>query len=513
MSATARVPAAVFLNEGAGSARSERVRRAVDLVRRALDADLHVVATRNGSELEAFLRERIDPYATAVIAGGDGSLGIAFNVAAGRDVALGYIPAGFGNATSHLLRLPRGPEDLAAAIATGNARTLDLIRVDGRLALFAGVGWDAVVAGRYAAAGAKGLRGWATAIVGASGELARRYPVRVTVDGTVIHEGPMELLVVGTTPYYGRGMIVNPGARPDAGQFTLRLYPGPAPQLAVEAVRWFLHRARAHPALPESRQGSNRSTTARFRSRRTATCSVRPTAGRSQWSRARSASSAPGAERTRAGRRRRAWPSYELGVSTSVASNGVPPVQKAGALSGTPPVTCTVSPWCATTRPSGATNCGASPVCRVQPTGYMTYQRVPSAAARYAQLEPPPSPTRVPITSVACAGATGRGGGLSSKEGPALDRSVGPASATVGVGDAAEAAPGACARQAQSTNPMHSDAAIARLVVRRGTMSRNARRLAARLAVTIRTASPLLREANRASTCRASKACSTAGGT
>jgi diacylglycerol kinase (ATP) len=249
VSATARVPAAVFLNEGAGSARSERVRRAVDLVRRALDADLHVVATRNGSELEAFLRERIDPYATAVIAGGDGSLGIAFNVAAGRDVALGYIPAGFGNATSHLLRLPRGPEDLAAAIATGNARTLDLIRVDGRLALFAGVGWDAVVAGRYAAAGAKGLRGWATAIVGASGELARRYPVRVTVDGTVIHEGPMELLVVGTTPYYGRGMIVNPGARPDAGQFTLRLYPGPAPQLAVEAVRWFLHRSPAAPGV------------------------------------------------------------------------------------------------------------------------------------------------------------------------------------------------------------------------------------------------------------------------
>ena len=49
-------------------------------------------------------------YRTAVIAGGDGSLGIAFNVAEGRDLALGYIPAGFGNATAHLLRLPRRPE-------------------------------------------------------------------------------------------------------------------------------------------------------------------------------------------------------------------------------------------------------------------------------------------------------------------------------------------------------------------------------------------------------------------
>jgi len=51
----------------------------------------------------------------------------------------------------------------------------------------------------------------------------------------------MELLVVGTTPFYGRGMIVNPGARPDAGRLMLRVYEGPAPRLALEAARWLLH--------------------------------------------------------------------------------------------------------------------------------------------------------------------------------------------------------------------------------------------------------------------------------
>jgi diacylglycerol kinase family enzyme len=40
-------------------------------------------------------------------------------VVAGRDVVLGYIPAGFGNATAHLLRLPRDPELLAAVVAGG----------------------------------------------------------------------------------------------------------------------------------------------------------------------------------------------------------------------------------------------------------------------------------------------------------------------------------------------------------------------------------------------------------
>jgi len=234
-------PAAVFLNEGAGSARTSPVRRTVELARRGLDADLHVIATRDGEELRAWLAERVDPYGTAIIVGGDGSLSTGFNVAHGRDLVLGYIPAGFGNATAHLLNLPRQPEALAAVVVAGVSREFDLIRVDGRLAFFAGVGWDAVVAGRYARAGARRLRGWAAAIIGSSRELVRRHRVRVEVDGSAVHEGPLELMVVGTTPYYGRGMIVNPGARPDAGRLMLRVYPGPAPRLALEAARWLAH--------------------------------------------------------------------------------------------------------------------------------------------------------------------------------------------------------------------------------------------------------------------------------
>ena len=48
----------------------------------------------------------------------------------------------------------------------------------------------------------------------------------------------MILTVASTTPFYGRGLLVNPGARPDAGQLTARVYPGPAPQMAAEVGRW-----------------------------------------------------------------------------------------------------------------------------------------------------------------------------------------------------------------------------------------------------------------------------------
>src|SRR4029077_11351674 len=229
-------PAAIFVNEAAGSARSRRARLTIELAQRALGADVHVVATRDQAELREWMAAHIGPYRKVVVAGGDGSLGIALNVAAGTDTVLGCIPAGFGNAAAHLLRLPRDPPEIAALLAHGQDRPIDLVQVDGRLALFAGAGWDAVVAQRYAEAGARRLRGWAGAVVSSRGELIDRHEVRVEADGQLVHAGPMHLIVAGTTPFYGRGMVVNPGARPDAGQLMLRVYEGPAPRLALEAA-------------------------------------------------------------------------------------------------------------------------------------------------------------------------------------------------------------------------------------------------------------------------------------
>ncbi len=243
--AAERRPAAIILNEGAGSARTSHVRRAVEATRRLLDADLHVTDTRDPGALAAWLAERIHadaPYRTVVVAGGDGSLSVAYNTLAGRDLAIGYLPAGFGNATRHLLRLPRDPEDQARVVATGEARPVDLVAANGRLALFAGAGWDARVAHRYARGGAHRLPGWASAVARSVPDLWHRQPAEVRVDGRTVHSGPMELLVVGTTPFFGRGLRVNPGARPDAGRLMLRVYPGPMPLMALEMLRWVAHR-------------------------------------------------------------------------------------------------------------------------------------------------------------------------------------------------------------------------------------------------------------------------------
>jgi diacylglycerol kinase (ATP) len=228
------------------------VRRAVTLLQSALDADLHVTETRNAPALAEWLEQRAIGYRTVVVVGGDGSLGIAYNVLAGRDVVLGHVPAGFGNATAHLLRLPREPERVAEIVSRGSGRALDLVRVEGdgvsRLALFAGIGWDALVAGRYADAGARGLAGWAWAVASSLPDLRVRPPVEVRIDGRHVYKGPIEMMVAGTTPYFGRGLLANPGARPDRGALTVRVYRGPPTSFAVELLRWIAKRtARTAP--------------------------------------------------------------------------------------------------------------------------------------------------------------------------------------------------------------------------------------------------------------------------
>ena len=250
---TPPAPIALFVNELAGSARTPRVQEAVTLARERLGADLHTVGTRDPDMLTAWLAERFEGYRTVVMVGGDGSLGVGYNMLAGRDVVLGYIPAGFGNATAHLLGLTRDPETLAATLEAGDARPVDLVAVQGRLALFAGTGWDAIVAGRYAEDGAKGMLGWAGAVLRSTPDLIRRHSVQVEADGAVVHDGPIELLVVSTTPWFGRGLLVNPGARIDAGRLTLRAYPGPLPLFITDAVRWLAKRRPRAPAVHAQR--------------------------------------------------------------------------------------------------------------------------------------------------------------------------------------------------------------------------------------------------------------------
>lgn len=244
------------MNQAASTARTDRVRRALEMARGALDAELH--AASGPAEMRSWLSESMARYETVVVVGGDGTLGMGCNIAAEHPgVTLGYLPAGFGNAAAHLLGLPRDPEGMVEVLVRRDARALDMVAVGGRLALFAGAGWDAEVAARYEAARLGGVLGWSAAVGRSVPGLFGRGRVEVVADGWTVHRGPLALAVVSTTPYYGHGLTINPGARPDRGRLSLRVYPGPPPRIALEAGRWVLgmapHAQRIDAQLVEMR--------------------------------------------------------------------------------------------------------------------------------------------------------------------------------------------------------------------------------------------------------------------
>lgn len=73
-------------------------------------------------------------------------------------------------------------------------------------------------------ASSKRLGGLSFALSAASALLAyRRVPVRVRVDGELVHEGPLVLGAVANGPYFGGGMRIAPGADPSSGRLEVVL--------------------------------------------------------------------------------------------------------------------------------------------------------------------------------------------------------------------------------------------------------------------------------------------------
>jgi diacylglycerol kinase (ATP) len=129
--------------------------------------------------------------------------------------ALGVARLDWENALAHALRAPAAPMDLG------------LCRAEGRSTWFASsltAGFDSAV-GERAIRGPARLRGLPRYLWATLGELAalRHWPMTITLDGRVLHEGPMLFASALNTPSYGSGMPVVPQARIDDGRLDLLL--------------------------------------------------------------------------------------------------------------------------------------------------------------------------------------------------------------------------------------------------------------------------------------------------
>jgi diacylglycerol kinase (ATP) len=201
-----------------------------------------------------------------VAAGGDGTVAAVINELA-ADVPLAVLPAGNENVFARALGFGAEPAALAAAIAAGCCRRIDLGRArtsDGprRFALMLSAGFDADVIHRIArwrtAGGAPRRVGRAHYLgpIGAALWAYRHAPVSVTADGATVAGA---YCLVANLPEYALALSLAPAARVDDGlldwvAFERRGLP------ALAAYAWAVVRAR-HGALAHVRAGRARHVT------------------------------------------------------------------------------------------------------------------------------------------------------------------------------------------------------------------------------------------------------------
>lgn len=220
---------------GAGAAMRRLPRLSESLRRHGLKHDI-LLTKRPGHAAELAREARAEGVEVIAVMGGDGTLNevaqayvdAAGEVVAGPDLAV--IPSGTGGDFRKTLGLTgaldeavgrirfgaRRPVDLGVLRLVGNGGE-DLVRAFVNVASF-GIGGhvDALVNDTP-----KWLGGRASFLLATVRAMARYHnaPVRVTVDGARLYEGPAFNVAIANGRYFGGGMMIAPHADPGDGRF------------------------------------------------------------------------------------------------------------------------------------------------------------------------------------------------------------------------------------------------------------------------------------------------------
>lgn len=185
-------------NERSGSGAAGRVRERLE----GCGAEVRQVA------LDDLGPGAADGAGRVVVAGGDGSLGPAAEVAAAAGVPLAVVPTGTANDFARAAELPDDVSEACELAARGEVRTarFELARMDGRPFVNVAAAGLSVVAARQAAP-LKPRLGPAAYAVGAAWAAVRHRPlsVRVQVDGEEVFAGRAWQVVVAATGHFGGG--------------------------------------------------------------------------------------------------------------------------------------------------------------------------------------------------------------------------------------------------------------------------------------------------------------------
>jgi YegS/Rv2252/BmrU family lipid kinase len=225
----------VIVNPRSRSGATARRWPALEAKLRAALGPLEVAWTRAPRDAERIAREGVRAgIELLIVAGGDGTLSETASGLLAADLAryarIAPLRLGTGGDFARGLGLATAFEVAIERIAAGKTRTIDAGRVSyrdvaGRPAVthfvnISSLGVSGLVT-RLVNEAPKALGGRVSFLVGTLRALARwrAAPVRLSVDGETVHDGPIDLAAVGNGSFFGGGMKVAPDARLDDGLF------------------------------------------------------------------------------------------------------------------------------------------------------------------------------------------------------------------------------------------------------------------------------------------------------
>jgi diacylglycerol kinase (ATP) len=201
---------------------------AASLIERGLDVSHRELL--EGDDLAELARHAADTGHDVVVAGGDGTVGLAAGALVDHpDATLGILAGGSFNNVARGFGVPTSLPEALDVIAAGRTVDMDAAWVvrdgDGGRPFFeaAGVGLDALGFLAVEVFEKRGLWRALRAIV--RGLRMRRTPMRITLDGTPYHTGS-PTVIVSNGPYHGMGFAVTPEADPNDGLLDVAVFRG-----------------------------------------------------------------------------------------------------------------------------------------------------------------------------------------------------------------------------------------------------------------------------------------------
>ncbi len=157
---------------------------------------------------------------TVVAAGGDGTINLVATVLIGTNIKLGIIPLGSANGLATELNIPSKTEDAVMLISEGNAKPMDIIRINEKhISLhLSDVGINARIIKEFEKEGKRGLWAYFRHFMK---EIIKPQPsFRCTLsNGNDVISHKVYMTLIANANKYGTGANINPDGLKDDGVF------------------------------------------------------------------------------------------------------------------------------------------------------------------------------------------------------------------------------------------------------------------------------------------------------